>query len=278
MSKFKTIYLIRHGQSLYNAYTHSLWNWITLRCCFDPKIYDPALSPKGEEQAKALHRRLVTEELLSKIQLVITSPLLRALQTTCYAFPDLSASTTTFKLSTSDLSPLQEPLLDLKEGDTLKMDTFSTTPRETSSTSSFAYATFSRDEKDENKKWSTPILVHPALTEVMDTCGDVGSSVSELKKRFPSPDFSHVTDHWWYHSTERGPRVALTEPLDHVQKRIQTFCEFLLSRSEENIAVVGHSQFFMRWTGKWKMKNCGIVKFYLDPSGVLQEKPFQMEI
>jgi len=286
MSKIKTVYLIRHGQSTYNAFTHSFWNWITLRCCFDPKIYDPSLSPKGEAQAKQLRQKLIRENYLSKIQLIVTSPLIRAIQTSLYGFPQASSPSPRI-LNPSRLSPLQEPLLEEK-GDDIKLDTFSTTITQPSPSST--YSTFSGDEKsvaEEKSKLSKvdlkittttpssiPLLVNPLLHEITDTCGDIGSPPSELKKRFPALDLTSLTtDHWWYHTSTEGPRVPVSEPVEHVDERIQGFCKFLLSRPEEQIAVVGHSKFFMRWTGKWKMPNCGIKKFYLDQQGVLQEPP-----
>jgi len=45
--------------------------------------------------------------------------------------------------------------------------------------------------------------------------------------------------------------------------------KFLLSRSEQTIAVVGHSKLFKRWTRGWKLSNCGVAKFYLNPKGTL---------
>jgi len=108
--KPKTIYLIRHAQSQYNAYMHSPLNWLTFRCCFDPKIYDPLLSPKGEGQAKKLYQKLLKESLLQKIDLVVTSPLIRSIQTALFAFP-LTSRISQLTTRTQSHSPLQEPLL-----------------------------------------------------------------------------------------------------------------------------------------------------------------------
>ncbi len=69
-----TIYLIRHGQSEFNvAYDVD---------GIDPRIHDARLTPTGISQAKAARSKAA--EL--GIQLVIASPLIRALQTATYIF------------------------------------------------------------------------------------------------------------------------------------------------------------------------------------------------
>lgn len=78
----KTIYLIRHGQSLgQNAKKNGMDRKT------DPKLRDCDLTEKGVSEA--LHiSTLFTEEDLAAIQLVISSPLTRALHTALLAFQD----------------------------------------------------------------------------------------------------------------------------------------------------------------------------------------------
>ncbi|KAK3277528.1 hypothetical protein CYMTET_14468, partial [Cymbomonas tetramitiformis] len=70
----KTVYLIRHGESEYNAAA-------SLGPSFDdPLIFDPHLTPKGRFQAKNLGPK-IREAELPENTLFVTSPLTRAMET-----------------------------------------------------------------------------------------------------------------------------------------------------------------------------------------------------
>ena len=72
----QTIDLIRHGQSTFNAHyaIHGT----------DPMLFDARLTALGESQARELHQRFSQE----KYDLVVASPLTRAIQTAERAFGD----------------------------------------------------------------------------------------------------------------------------------------------------------------------------------------------
>jgi broad specificity phosphatase PhoE len=71
----RLVHLIRHAQSTCNvAMAESPWS--------DPMIVDAPLSPKGEAQAAALRERAAALDA----DLVVTSPLTRAIQTALAAF------------------------------------------------------------------------------------------------------------------------------------------------------------------------------------------------
>jgi broad specificity phosphatase PhoE len=80
------IYAIRHAQSTYNKWAfkriYTPWLWTTS----DPMIQDAPLSEKGLIQARKLHHSI--RELREKVQLIICSPLTRAIHTMQIAFPD----------------------------------------------------------------------------------------------------------------------------------------------------------------------------------------------
>lgn len=71
----KTIHLIRHGQSLFNA----AFDAITRT---DPMIFDAPLSPLGREQAAALRQEVHG----LGVEIIVSSPLTRAIETTLHAF------------------------------------------------------------------------------------------------------------------------------------------------------------------------------------------------
>lgn len=70
----KTVHLIRHGQSTFNAFM-SLHGR-------DPMYFDAPLSPLGEEQAA----RLVNHFRAVDVELVVTTPFTRAIQTASAGF------------------------------------------------------------------------------------------------------------------------------------------------------------------------------------------------
>jgi broad specificity phosphatase PhoE len=79
-SKTKTIYFIRHGESLGQTVNEK-----TRR--IDPTLIDCGLSDHGMIQAKELRDRFHDHNLIDTIELVVSSPLTRALQTAYIAFP-----------------------------------------------------------------------------------------------------------------------------------------------------------------------------------------------
>jgi broad specificity phosphatase PhoE len=77
-SSYKIIYMIRHGESLGQTATRAVR-------CTDPSLRDCALSRRGQEQARQL-RQYFADDGMPKIQLVLCSPLARAIQTAGLAF------------------------------------------------------------------------------------------------------------------------------------------------------------------------------------------------
>ena len=76
----KRIAYIRHGQALHNVYKKHL---------FTP---DNPLTKTGQMELKQLRNKLLKNKFYDTIKLVITSPLLRALQTTEILFNDMNIS------------------------------------------------------------------------------------------------------------------------------------------------------------------------------------------
>jgi len=75
----KTIYLIRHGQSTFNA------EYIDEN--YDPFLFDARLTDIGRDQAKSL--RTLINSTLHDVELIVSSPLSRAIDTARIAFAEL---------------------------------------------------------------------------------------------------------------------------------------------------------------------------------------------
>ncbi|WP_017539247.1 histidine phosphatase family protein [Nocardiopsis halophila] len=175
MTDSTTVHLLRHGQSAFNA--------IYDRTGRDPLIVDPELTPLGVSQAAeaaAGVRRLAPD-------LVVTSPLTRALQTALGAAGGLGV----------------------------------------------------------------PIVVEALHREHLGNTCDIGRPPRTLAKEFPSLDFGHLPETWWYtgRTDERGVAV---EPEAVLQERVAAFTEWLVHRTERSVRsvrsvlVVGHAEFFGR--------------------------------
>jgi len=63
-----TLILIRHAQALHNV-------------AKDWSIHDPPLSTLGEQQCAELQEYLKKEEIMTKVDLIVVSPMRRTLQT-----------------------------------------------------------------------------------------------------------------------------------------------------------------------------------------------------
>lgn len=82
----KTLYCIRHAQSLYNETIRNPKTWLNTDFWlnwFDPKIHDPLLSQTGKQQTNDMANKLDKCSFVSSfgIELIVTSPLQRAIHT-----------------------------------------------------------------------------------------------------------------------------------------------------------------------------------------------------
>jgi len=89
----KEVLFVRHARSEYNDWKFSLTTWLTCACCGDPMIVDPRLCAEGEKQASLLASSFQQSKLHEGVELIVTSPFTRAIQTALalsQAFPSSS--------------------------------------------------------------------------------------------------------------------------------------------------------------------------------------------
>ncbi|WZZ19285.1 hypothetical protein YC2023_112374 [Brassica napus] len=77
----KIIHLLRHGQALHNVEAEKDRNAL-----LSPHLFDAPLTEHGHQQVENLHERLVSSGVLKRVELVVTSPLLRTMQTAVGVF------------------------------------------------------------------------------------------------------------------------------------------------------------------------------------------------
>ncbi len=181
----KRIHLIRHGQSTFNAHYE--------REGVDPMHFDARLTEVGRQQVAAARAMLDAVEL----ELIVTSPLTRAIETTIGLFGDRNV----------------------------------------------------------------PILVEALHRECLGASCDVGRSPAELAAEFAALGFDHLPEIWWHDAGERDPAGFALEPHDSLTERIAAFRDWLASRPERAIAVVGHGTFFFHLTGRY-FANCEVVTWH----------------
>eukprot|EP00164_Ancoracysta_twista_P004467 GFYU01006025.1.p1 GENE.GFYU01006025.1~~GFYU01006025.1.p1 ORF type:complete len:489 (-),score=65.94 GFYU01006025.1:132-1598(-) len=202
------LFIIRHGESQYNEFRKKSIRNMYKSCDIfrDPMIYDAPLTTKGHQQVHALRKQVHELNLDKTVELVVVSPLTRALQTAVGAFGECDI----------------------------------------------------------------PFEVLALHRERTDTSCDVGRKPSQLAAEFPELDFSALEEDWWVWDKRRyfeegSPQIP-KEPFDRFKQRVIHFQQWIASRPERRIAIVGHSGFFMHFLGMWsKLPNCEL--HYVTMSG-----------
>jgi len=94
----------------------------------------------------------------------------------------------------------------------------------------------------------TPIVT-PLLREMMDTAGDIGSSLGDLKKQFPDLRYDFMTaEKWWtscdLKSADRFERQVVRETRANVASRAVLLLLWVSLLDAKKICFVGHGNFY----------------------------------
>jgi broad specificity phosphatase PhoE len=224
------VYFIRHGESKYNEWRRNSFFNCTCLCVCDPMIYDPALSKKGQKQVEALRRNVQSQQdMSSKIQLVVTSPLSRAIDTCLGSFFPQDTGNIVATAETPVRSYGPRPLV-------------CALPRERL-----------------HKSGDVGISMS-ALQEKYPDQLDLSDLATHLH---PEQWWYDETD-----LPQGGARAIRPETLLKTQKRVEMFADWLRNRPETCIAVVCHSNFIKTFTRmSRKLNNCEIKCWQIDGGG-----------
>jgi broad specificity phosphatase PhoE len=239
----RTIYFVRHAQSLYNSYKLNPLNWLLCGCCRDPMIYDAAISSKGKLQLIKLKETAEKLQLQEECSLVLSSPLIRAVHTAAAIIGQIDNNGEIVE------KPRQ---IEMKE-----MQGNNTSNPIDSLQLAASHAHF---------HFPLPLVLSPLCSEIVDTSCDIGSETEILSKLFPFIDFTHYKTDWWYYDKKLGSRSISDEPKRLVQERTQQFAAFVLNLPPHfsSIVVVSHSNFIRHCLGtRQKLANCAIHKVKL---------------
>ena len=206
----RTLHLVRHGESEYNAACGapgSSWE--------EPRIFDAPLTARGEAQARALGGELAAA--LSGCGcpngegvLWVTSPLTRAIQTSLLAREALTA-----------FSPAAAP-----------------------------HARGGGGGAGGGHSWLTVSpLVAEHLATSGDVGRRPAQLAADFPELAAEGAFADLDDVWWYSDPQRpccAERLLLgaTEPKDEMKRRVSLFRRWLQRRQERTLVVFGHSTFF----------------------------------
>ncbi|XP_022141648.1 phosphoglycerate mutase-like protein 1 [Momordica charantia] len=200
----KTIHLVRHAQGFHNvAGDKDINEYLS----YD--YLDAQLTPLGWQQVDNLHKHVQSCELFKRIELVITSPLSRTIQTAVGTFGGEGYSD----------GINVPPLMVANAGDSNRpaISSLNCPP--------FLAVELCREH----------LGVHPC---------DKRRSISEYRSLFPAIDFSmieHDDDILW--------KPDIRETNDEVADRGLKFLKWLWTRKEKEIAVVSHSGFLFHSLG-----------------------------
>ncbi|KAK1323138.1 hypothetical protein QJS10_CPA02g00187 [Acorus calamus] len=198
LHRCKTVHLVRHAQGIHNVEGEK-----DNKAYLSPALFDAHLTPLGWEQVESLRKHVHACGLTKRIDLVITSPLLRTMQTAVGVF---GGETYVDGLSVP-------PLMVANAGNSSRSAILST------NCPPFIAVEDCREH----------LGVHPC---------DKRRSISEYQQIFPAIDFSLIEndeDVLW--------TADKREANEHVAARGTKFINWLWTRKEKEIAIVTHSGF-----------------------------------
>ncbi|XP_073270504.1 phosphoglycerate mutase-like protein 1 isoform X1 [Primulina huaijiensis] len=202
LHRCKTIHLVRHAQGIHNVEGDKNY-----KVYMSPEYFDAHLTQLGwrqlSYQVDNLRKHVHASGLIKKIDLVVTSPLLRTIQTAVGVFGGDGYS------DRMDIVPLM-------------------------------VANAGNSDRDAISSLDCPPIVAAELCREhlgVHPC-DKRRSVSEYQYLFPAVDFSLMEsdeDILW--------KADVRETKEEVAARGMTFMKWLFTRKEKEIAVVSHSGF-----------------------------------
>ncbi|KAL9238512.1 hypothetical protein vseg_012921 [Gypsophila vaccaria] len=198
LHRCKTIHLVRHAQGLHNVEGDKNYD-----AYHKPEYFDAPLTPLGWKQVDVLRKSVHASGLHKSIELVITSPLLRTMQTAVGVFGGEGYTDKT------DVLPLM--VANVGNSDRSGISSLNCPP--------IMAVELCREH----------LGVHPC---------DQRRNIHEYRHMFPGIDFTQIEsdeDVLW--------KADVRETKAEVRERGMKFMNWLSTRNEKEIAVVTHSAF-----------------------------------
>ncbi|CAN0838735.1 Phosphoglycerate mutase-like protein [Linum grandiflorum] len=190
---------IRHAQGI-----HNLEGEKDPSAYFSPNLFDAHLTPLGWQQVAHLRTHILQSGLLHSIQLVVTSPLLRAMQTAVGVFGAVD------ELDSNHNNP---PLMVANAGNS------SSPPISSFNCPPFVATELCREH----------LSLHPC---------DWRNTITTYRSLFPAVDFSLIES-----DEDTLVKPGERETFEQVAARALQFLKWIWTRKEKEIAVVSHGGF-----------------------------------
>ncbi|KAK4563657.1 hypothetical protein RGQ29_005988 [Quercus rubra] len=198
LHRCKTLHLVRHAQGIHNVEGDKNY-----KAYLSPEYFDAHLTPLGWQQVDNLRKHVHASGLSKRVDLVITSPLIRTIQTAVGVFGG--------------------------EGYTDRMDVLPLMLANAGNSSRAAISSLNCPPLIAVELCREHLGVHPC---------DKRRSISEYQFLFPAIDFSLIEsdeDILW--------KADIRETTEEVAARGLKFMNWLWTRPEKEIAIVTHSGF-----------------------------------
>ncbi|KAK8259413.1 hypothetical protein V6Z12_D13G053800 [Gossypium hirsutum] len=198
LHRCKTLHLVRHAQGIHNVDGDKNY-----KAYMSPEYFDAHITPLGWQQVDNLRKHVHECGLAKRIDLVITSPLLRTLQTAVGVFGG--------------------------DGYTDRMDVVPLMVANAGNSGRAAISSLNCPPIVAVELCREHLGVHPC---------DKRRNISDYQFLFPAVDFSLIEsdeDTWW--------KADVRETKEEVAARGQKFLNWLWTRKEKEIAIVTHSGF-----------------------------------
>lgn len=205
LNRCKILHLVRHAQGVHNVASE-----ISHDNLLSDEFFDARLSPLGWNQVDNLRKHVQASGLSKRIDLVITSPLLRTMQTAVGVFGGQAHK--------NDVVNGAPNLLMVKNAGNSGRPAISSL-----SSPPFMAVELCRERLGR----------HPC---------DKRRSVSEYRSLFPAIDFSQIKS-----NEDKLWKANVRENNDELAVRGQEFLNWLWTRKEKEIAIVTHSGFLSQF-------------------------------
>lgn len=195
LHRCKTIHLVRHAQGIHNVEGDKNY-----KSYMSPEYFDAELTPLGWQQVDNLRKHVQSTGLFQRIDLVVTSPLMRTMQTAVGVFGG--------------------------DGYTDRMDVLPLMVANAGKSNRAAISSLNCPPIVALELCREHLGVHPC---------DKRRSISEYQCLFPAIDFSLIEtdeDTLW--------KANIRETKEEVADRGMNFMKWLWTRNEKEIAIVTH--------------------------------------
>lgn len=226
----KRIYFIGNAEGLHNSVHQD-----QLKACNGGfQFHDAQITARGNDECFFLQSQIVTRKPRINFQLIVVSPLTRALQTAVVALGSLKRSTPVrSRVASRRASPNSEEVGKAPAAGLTNLEELSSAVAGLSLNRTSGDVKSSKRESGSESSRTVPIIALELCRErITGLPCDLRRPTSVLKEEFPTIDFSMISDDEDPFSTD------VQEDAEMCRNRAKRFLQWLCTRPEQRIAVI----------------------------------------